>query len=151
MWQDRDKWEYEFSTEIKQDWIKEGFITISWALLAVWQSVGVQTLLSLWNLSNPFHALWKHIDREESSEAKLSLHSIAVPTESIPGNVPLALLVQLAEKWCLPFFHPIFLLQINRLYFTCDRWLCGFHSALVIHSYLPAFMSHGSFTLVRET
>lgn len=69
-----------------------------------------------------------------------------------PHSAPSALLVkpQTGRNAPAAFCHP-FPLQTNGILFTYDRWICGFHLALVIHSYLLAFMSHGSFTLVRET
>lgn len=109
------------------------------------------------NISHHFTVHWKYIYMKERSRKKISfsVHT-AVPFEFIESvaqhSAPPALLVksQTRRNALAGFCHPS-PLQINRIFFTYNRWLCGSHSALVIHSYLPAFMSHGSFTLVTET
>lgn len=120
-------------------------------------SVGTQTHLPSRNIRHHFTVRWNRIYTRERSGIKLSWSVyVAVLVESIDGtaqlSAPPALLVKAQTgRSALAGFCHLSPLQINRMFFTYDRWLCGFHSALVIHSYLPACMSHGSFTLVTET
>lgn len=143
------------STQTEQIWVSECSVTISSASQATLLSVCAQTISSFWehksSLCCPLETYL--YEGKVKNKNQLLCEVPAEFTESVAQySAPPALLVKAQTgRNARAGFCYLCPMKINRIIFTYDRWLCGFLSALVIHSYLPAFMSHGSFTLVTET
>ena len=140
----------------EQGWVSDCSVTISSAPRATLLSAGTQTLSPIWKRKSSLHCPLKTYLYERKVKNKNQLLCVCGSAcwvhSTVQFSAPPALLVkaQTGRSALAGCCHPS-PLQINKIFFTYDRWLCGFHSALVIHLYLPAFMSHGSFTLVTET
>lgn len=144
----------------EQSGVGECSVTISSAPRAKLLSVGAQTLPPFRECKSSLYCPLKRHLNEGKVKAKNQLlcmcsnapavHRLHCPifsTSSFVGQNPNW---QKYPGWILPSFSPA-----NKQNFFKKKPMVGdyvcFHSALVIHSYLPAFMSHGSFTLVTET
>ena len=140
--------------------VGECSVTISSAPRAKLLSVGAQTLPPFRECKSSLYCPLKRHLNEGKVKAKNQLlcmcsNAPAVHRLHCQYSAPPALLVktQTGRSTLAGFCH-LSPLQINRIFLKkkpmVGDYVC-FHSALVIHSYLPAFMSHGSFTLVTET